>query len=109
MIFTSNNINCVSQHFGYSCSMETQTLYSINNTINNTIVRNFTVTWYAKEINKGDHREQWDIFSQLNNNGDHIHLCYQNIDEIIRYHLSYSLIVNCKQVFDKSNAINIYK
>ena len=56
-----NKFNCVSPHFGYSCSIDNQTLYSINNII----VRNLTVTWYA-EIISG-------IFSQSNNNGDHIH------------------------------------
>ena len=73
-INTNNKFNCVSTHFGYSCSIENQTLYSNNNTI----VHNLTVTWYAEEINSG-------IFSQSNNNGDHTHLCYQNVDEIYRH------------------------
>ena len=72
-ISTSNKFNCVSPHFGYSCSIETQTLYSINNTI----VRNLTVIWYAEEINSG-------IFSWSTNNGDHRHLFYQKVSEIIR-------------------------
>ena len=70
----SNRINCASPHFGYSCSIENETLYSINNTI----VRNLTVTWYAEEISSG-------IFSQSTNNGDHIHLCYERNSEINRY------------------------
>ena len=70
----NNRFNCVSPHFGYSCSIENQTLYSINDTI----VRNLTVTWYAEEISSG-------IFSQLTNNGDHIHLCYERVSEINRY------------------------
>ena len=74
-ISTSNKFNCVSPHFGYSCSIENQTLYSINNTI----VRNLTVTWYAEEISSG-------IFSQSTNNGDHVHLSHQFIDEIHRHH-----------------------
>ena len=73
-ISTSNKFNCVSLHFGYSCNIENQTLYSINNTI----VHNLTVTWYAEEISSG-------IFSQLNNNGDHRHLCYDRVDEINRH------------------------
>ena len=74
-ISISNRFNCVSPHFGYSCSIENQTLYSINNTI----VRNLTVTWYAEEISSG-------IFSQSTYNGDHIHLCYERVSEINRYH-----------------------
>ena len=70
----NNKFNCVSPHFGYSCSIENQTLYSINNTI----VRNLTITWYAEEINSG-------IFSQSTNNGDHTHLCYERVSEINRH------------------------
>ena len=73
-ISTSNRLNCASTHFGYSCSIENQTLYSINNTI----VRNLTVTWYAEEISSG-------IFSQSTNNGDHRHLCYERVSEIHRH------------------------
>ena len=58
---------------GYSCSSESQNLHSINNTI----VHNLTVTWYAEKINSG-------IFSQSNNNGDHVHRCYEKVDEIVR-------------------------
>ena len=67
--------NCMTQNFGYSCSNESQTIHSINNTI----VRNLTVTWYAEKINSG-------IFSQSNNNGDHVYRCYENVDEIVRNH-----------------------
>ena len=63
----------MTQNFGYSCSNENQTIHSINNTI----VHNLTVTWYAEKINSG-------IFSQSNNNGDHVHRCYENVDEIVR-------------------------
>ena len=45
--------------------------------LNNTIVYNLTVTWYAEKINSG-------IFSQSNNNGDHVHRCFEKVDEIIR-------------------------
>ena len=71
----NNRFNSVSPHFGYSCSIENQTLYSNNNTI----VRNLTVTWYAEEISSG-------IFSQSTYNGDHIHLCYESVGEIRRHH-----------------------
>ena len=37
----------------------------------------FTVTWYGEEINSG-------IFSQSNNNGDHVHRCYVRVEEIIK-------------------------
>ena len=73
-INTNNKFNSVSPHFGYSCSIENQTLYSINNTI----VRNLTITWYAKKINSG-------IFSQSYNNGDHTHLCFERVAEIRRH------------------------
>ena len=63
----------MTQNFGYSCSNESQTIHSINNTI----VHNLTVTWYAEKINSG-------IFSQSNNNGDHVHRCYEKVDEIVR-------------------------
>ena len=70
---SSIEFNCLTQNFGYNCSSESQTIHSINNTI----VRNLTVTWFAEEINSG-------IFSQSNNNGDHVHRCYENAHEIIR-------------------------
>ena len=70
---SSIEFNCLTQNFGYSCSNENQTIHSINNTI----VQNLTVTWYAEKINSG-------IFSQSNNNGDHVHRCYENVWEIVR-------------------------
>ena len=70
---SSTEFNCVTQNFGYSCSSESQTIHSINNTI----VRNLTITWYAEKINSG-------IFSQSNNNGDHVHRCYEKVDAIVR-------------------------
>ena len=65
--------DCLTPNIGYSCSSESQTIHSINNTI----VHNLTVTWYAEEIDNG-------IFSQSNNNGDHVHRYYENVNEIIR-------------------------
>ena len=70
---SSIEFNCLTQNSGYSCSNESQTIHSINNTI----VHNLTVTWYAEKINSG-------IFSQSNNNGDHVYMCYDNVDEIVR-------------------------
>ena len=70
---SSIEFNCLTQNFGYSCSNENQTIHSINNTI----VHNLTVTWYAEKINSG-------IINQSNNNGDHVHRCYEQVDEIVR-------------------------
>ena len=70
---SSIEFNCLTQKFGYSCSNESQTIHSINNTI----VHNLTVTWYAEKINSG-------IFSQSNNNGDLVHRCFEKIEEIVR-------------------------
>ena len=70
---SSTEFNCLTHNFGYSCSNESQTIHSINNTI----VHNLTVTWYAERISSG-------IFSQSNNNGDHVHRCYEKVDEVVR-------------------------
>ena len=67
------NCSSIGFNFGYSCSSESQIIHSINNTI----VHNLTATWYAEKVNSG-------IFSQSNNNGDHVHGCYENVDEIGR-------------------------
>ena len=37
----------------------------------------FTATWYGEKISSG-------IFSQSNNNGDHVHRCYGRTAEIKR-------------------------
>ena len=70
---SSIEFNCLTENFGYSCSNESQTIHSINNAI----VHNLTVTWYAEKISSG-------IFSQSNNNGDHVHRCYEKAHEIVR-------------------------
>ena len=71
---TNTEFNCASPQTGYSCNIGVvQTLYSVNSTKFCTL----TVTWYAEEISSG-------IFSQSNNNGDHVHRCYKKVDEIIR-------------------------
>ena len=88
---SSIEFNCSTENFGYSCNNESQTIQSINNTI----VRNLTVTWYAEKTDN-------EIFSQSYNNGDHVHRCYEKVDEIIRnryftvtgkylYHYSYMM------------------
>ena len=74
-VYNSSSIefNCLTQNFGYSCSSESQTIHSINNTI----VHNLSITWYAEKISSG-------IFSPSNNNGDHVDRCYEKVDEIVR-------------------------
>ena len=69
---SSIEFNCLTQNFGYSCSNESQIIHSINNTV----VHNLTVTWYAEISSR--------IFSQSNNNGDHVYKCYVKVEEIIR-------------------------
>ena len=72
--YNNTELQCGSPQNGYSCKIgEVQTLYSGNSTK----FRTLTVTWYAEEINSG-------IFSQSNNNGDHVHRCYVRVEEIIR-------------------------
>ena len=71
--YNNTQLNCTLQQFGYSCQIgPIQFLYSINSTK----FRTLTVTWNAEEISSG-------IFSQSNNNGDHVHRCYvraQNVE-----------------------------
>ena len=70
----NTELNCGSPQNGFNCNIGgVQTLYSGNRTR----FRAFTVTWYAEEINSG-------IFSQSNNNGDHVHRCYVKVEEIIQ-------------------------
>ena len=71
---TNTEFNCGSPQNGYNCNIGgVQTLYSGNSTRFHAL----TVTWDAEKINSG-------IFSQSNNNGDHIHICYVKNDEIIK-------------------------
>ena len=73
---TNTEFNCGSQQDGYSCNIGgVQILYNRNSTK----FRTLTVTWYAEKISSG-------IFSQSNNNGDHVHRCYVRVDEIKRNH-----------------------
>ena len=71
--YNNAQLNCSSQQFGYSCQIGLiKFLYGINSTKFHTL----TVTWYAEKISSG-------IFSQSNNNGDHVHRCYvraQNVE-----------------------------
>ena len=70
----NSELNCGSPQNGFSCNINpTPSQQAI-------IVRSlhtFTVTWYAEDISSG-------IFSQSNNNGDHVHRCYVRVAEIIR-------------------------
>ena len=70
--YENTEFNCVSPQNGYNCNIGgVQTLYSGNSTK----FLALTVTWDAEEISSG-------IFSQSNNNGDHVHRCYVRVDEI---------------------------
>ena len=72
--YDNTELQCGSQQNGYSCNIGgVQTLYSGNSTK----FRTLTVTWYAEKISSG-------IFSQSNNNGDHVHRCYVRVEEIKR-------------------------
>ena len=72
--YNNTQLNCISQQFGYSCQIgPVQFLYGINNTMFHAL----TVTWDAEKINSV-------IFSQSNNNGDHVHRCYVKAAEIKR-------------------------
>ena len=90
--YDNTELQCELPQNGYSCNIGgVQNLYSGNSTK----FRTLTVTWYAEEINSG-------IFSQSNNNGDHVHRCYEEAHEIKRncyltvtgkyfYHYSYMM------------------
>ena len=70
----NSELNCRSPQNGFNCS--------INPTPNKSpiimrFLHTFTVTWYAEKISSG-------IFSQSNNNGDHMHRCYAKVHEIVR-------------------------
>ena len=92
--YDNTELQCGSQQNGYSCNIGgVQTLYYGNSTK----FRTLTVTWYAEDINSG-------IFSQSNNNGDHVHRCYVKFHEIIRnrylavtgkYFYYYSYMMTC--------------
>ena len=74
--YNNTQLNCSLQHFGYSCQIgPVQFLYGINSTKFHAL----TVTWDAEKINSG-------IFSQSNNNGDHVHRCYIKAQNVERNH-----------------------
>ena len=74
--YNNTQLNCGSPQNGYNCNIGgVQTLYSGNSTN----FRALTLTWYAEKISNR-------IFSQSNNNGDHVHRCYVNVDNIVRNH-----------------------
>ena len=69
----NTELNCGSPQNGFSCDINPPGS-------NPLVIRSFftfTVTWYAEEISSG-------IFSQSNNNGDHVHRCYVRTVEIKR-------------------------
>ena len=70
----NSELNCGSPQNGFSCNINPT---PIQNPIVIRSLFTFTVTWYAEKINSG-------IFSQSNNNGDHVHRCYVRTAEIKR-------------------------
>ena len=72
--YNNTEFNCGSPQNGYSCNIGGE---QILHSGNSTKCCALTVTWDAEEINSG-------IFSQSNNNGDHVHRCYVRVAEIIR-------------------------
>ena len=73
--YDNNELTCRLQQIGYSCDIN-PTPKKQNPIIERSFFT-FTVTWYAEKISS-------EIFSQSNNNGDHIHRCYVRVEEIIR-------------------------
>ena len=76
---SNTELNCTLLQNGFSCDINPTPIQNFNNPITIRSSFTFTVTWYAEEINSG-------IFSQSNNNGDHVHRCYGRVEEIIRNH-----------------------
>ena len=70
----NTELNCGSPQNEFSCDINPTPGH---NQIIELSLFTFTVTWYAEEINNG-------IFSQSNNNGDHVHRCYVRTVEIKR-------------------------
>ena len=70
----NNELNCGSPQNGFSCDINPT---PGQNYIIEISLFTFTVTWYAEKINSG-------IFSQSNNNGDHVHRCYVAAGDITR-------------------------
>ena len=71
----NTELNCTSPQNRFSCDINPTPKY--NNPVTIRSLFTLTVTWYAEEINSG-------IFSQSNNNGDHVHRCYVKVAEITR-------------------------
>ena len=70
----NTELNCGSQQNRFSCKINPipkQRAIIVRS------LHTFTVTWYTEKISSG-------IFSQSNNNGDHVHRCYVRAEEIIR-------------------------
>ena len=73
----NSELNCGSPQNGFSCDINPTPIENHNSPTTIRSLFTFTVTWYAEKINSG-------IFSQSNNNGDHIHKCYAKVHEIVR-------------------------
>ena len=73
----NSELNCGSPQNGFSCDINPTPIQNHNNPTTIRSLFTFTVTWYGEEINSG-------IFSQSNNNGDHVHRCYVKVHEIVR-------------------------
>ena len=75
----NSELNCGSPQNGFSCDINPIPIPDYNKPPVTRSLFTFIVTWYAEEINSG-------IFSQSNNNGEHVHRCYVRTVEIKRNH-----------------------
>ena len=73
----NTELNCTSPQNGFSCDINPTPTQNFNSLLTIRSFFTLTVTWYAEKINSG-------VFSQSNNNGDHIHRCYVKVAEITR-------------------------
>ena len=78
--YDNTELNCGSLQDGFSCDINPTPNQNHNNPKTIRSLFTFTVTWYGEEISSG-------IFSQSNNNGDHVHRCYAKVHEIVRNRL----------------------
>ena len=75
----NTELNCGSPQNGFNCDINPTPNQNYDNLLTIRSLFTFTVTWYAEKISSG-------IFSQSNNNGDHLHRCYVRTVEIKRNH-----------------------
>ena len=73
----NTELNCGSPQNGFSCDINPAPIQNTETLISIQSLFTFTVTWYGEKISSG-------IFSQSNNNGDHVHRCYVRTVEIKR-------------------------